>query len=520
MTSNSKIMLPAKKEAPIKYFFFMTANESWLHLANGLHEDGVATPVLWLGDDRHYEAAANIFGNSVVRMLDFVHKPIEIPSVNYLGEYSEFFETSDYLDAKDICLKMMDRLDLNGSFARIDREVYFHKLLIWALKFFHDNSVDAAIMIEKPHSHAQYLIYRVARYLNIPTAHFKDCALMPVNFLQNSDGAFIKNNNRVDSDLLHSFEKVVDDYVDTLTALKKSKSNYSPHYMIAQQKNALLINKVKGLFSKKSFPLIRDFVSDINLALDKKYRPTNPYRHYFISRFFIKKRRQKNLSTAVSNSFGDVNFDSEYYYFPLHYEPERTTNPDGEAFHDQFKALVLLRGFLPKSIEIIVKEHPSQFLMADRGSRGRSPLLYQLINNLQGVTLANTTVSSFELIRQSCGVATITGSVALEGALLGKPAIMFGQAWYAGCPNITSWSELDGFESLMKRPIASSNHIRKFLVKLIQDYGVPMVNNAGQLNLYRERWFDELFMSSQNDGMRGLIETFFEVEVKQKSKVS
>ena len=107
----------------LKYCFFMTGNEPWLKLARDMHLEGVATPVLWLGDDVHYAGARELFGESAVRMLDFVHRPLDIPSVNYKGEYREFFDTKDYLDAKDICLKMMDRLDLNGTFSRIDREV-------------------------------------------------------------------------------------------------------------------------------------------------------------------------------------------------------------------------------------------------------------------------------------------------------------------------------------------------------------------------------------------------------------
>ena len=64
----------------------MTGNDPWLKLAKDLHDTGLATPVLWLGDDRHHARAKEVFGDAVVRGLDFVHRPFEIPNVEYSGE--------------------------------------------------------------------------------------------------------------------------------------------------------------------------------------------------------------------------------------------------------------------------------------------------------------------------------------------------------------------------------------------------------------------------------------------------
>ena len=186
-------------QAPTKYCFFMTGNEPWLGLAKEMHDEGIASPILWLGDDVHFAGARALFGESVVRMLDFVHRPLTIPPVQYDGEYAEFFESQDYLDAKDICLKMMDRLDLNGTFQK--SKSLFHKALGWALKFFYDNKPDAMLMIEKPHSHAQYLIYPIGYYLGVPAAYFKDCSLIPVNFLQRSSGDYVESGFKTSGDL-------------------------------------------------------------------------------------------------------------------------------------------------------------------------------------------------------------------------------------------------------------------------------------------------------------------------------
>jgi len=98
----------------------MTECKHWLNVAEKLHSEGIAKPVLWLGDDVHYNNASKIFGSGVEKMLKFVHRPYEICDVNYSGENSDFFLSEHYLKVKDRCLKMMDRIDTYGTFSRID----------------------------------------------------------------------------------------------------------------------------------------------------------------------------------------------------------------------------------------------------------------------------------------------------------------------------------------------------------------------------------------------------------------
>ena len=64
----------------------MTGNEVWFEVAKNLYEHNVAEPVLWLGDDRHFEKAKALFDNNVVKMLDFVHYQENIQTINYSGE--------------------------------------------------------------------------------------------------------------------------------------------------------------------------------------------------------------------------------------------------------------------------------------------------------------------------------------------------------------------------------------------------------------------------------------------------
>ena len=70
--------------------------------------------------------------------------------------------------------------------------------------------------------------------------------------------------------------------------------------------------------------------------------------------------RRKNLNKAARINISKIDLSKKYVYFPLHFEPERTTNPDGKEFQDQFIALTKLRQIIPEDIDIVVKEHPTQ----------------------------------------------------------------------------------------------------------------------------------------------------------------
>jgi len=59
----------------VRYFFFMTGNPIWFRIAKDLYKEKVAEPVLWFGDDALNTMATELFGHSVVRMLDLVHRP-------------------------------------------------------------------------------------------------------------------------------------------------------------------------------------------------------------------------------------------------------------------------------------------------------------------------------------------------------------------------------------------------------------------------------------------------------------
>ncbi len=466
----------------IKYIFLGSPyNSSWLDVTIKLYELKIADPIIFVGHDRHFKEAYNVFGKNVLEDFKIRHRPYEIKNINYDGEHINFFESKNYLRAKDICLKMMDRLDTYGLFNRLDREVYFHQLCILYLKKIESSNPDLLISAESPHDHCRYLIYEIARYLKIPCFKFNNWTIAPLLIFQNLETSeVIKINIKTNLKKYNPIiESMIKKYIDSV-----QDSSYEIDYMKDQRKNSGHSRIVK---KNTSINYFKDFKHHVGLFLKKKYSPINPHMLGFFTRTYIINKRKSNLLNQIKNNEESPDLKEKYVYFPLHFEPERTSNPDAGDYQDQFKVLSIIRKIIPKEYKIFVKEHPSQFYFSEKGSRGRSPLFYDLIKNVNSVKLIRQDFNSQKLIKNSKCVFSLTGTVAIESAILGKPSVTFGSTtWYSGCPNTIIYSKSFTFNQINSIKILSAKDVYEFLNDLMTTNSIP-----GFINLSQKQYFKQ-----------------------------
>lgn len=488
-----------------KYCYIPTGNQVWIDSAIDLYKRGIAEPVLWLGDDCHYQKAREVFGEAVVRKQDFVFYPERVQGINYSGENSDFFLSENYQRAKDRCFKMMDRLDLYGTFARLDRDVLFDKLSMWALKQIEDSKPDALVTSETPHSYTQYLIYEIFLYLDIEIVKFNTWNIVPILSMKNvRTGQRQKHNMAIDESISKAMDSDIINYVESL----KNRDSYELSYMKRQRLKLNFKNSIIRFFRSGYLVLIKEHWFQFRMNFNHHYYPINPYKLGMLVRFKIQRLRKKNLLKEFKKIQRTVDLENKYVYFALHFEPERSTNPDGGHFQDQTIALIKLRELLPDDIDIFVKEHPSQFLNAGKGSRGRSPIFYNILDNISGVRLVSENTNSLDLIKNSVFMATITGSAAFESAIMEKQALIFGDAWFDNCPNVIPWSNEISFESIVERKISSSDEIINFLLSERRLYTVPgCINVSAQMR--HSEYIDDNFSRVELKGLVHFLENFF-----------
>lgn len=129
----------------------------------------------------------------------------------------------------------------------------------------------------------------------------------------------------------------------------------------------------------------------------------------------------------------DVKLDVPFVYFPLHLQPEMTTDTWGFAYGDQLLALEELSAALESGVQIYVKENPKQTRFM------REESFFQRLRTIPNVHYIDPGLSSFELTRKCICVATISGTVGWEALLMGRPVIHFGVAWFSALPGAFRW---------------------------------------------------------------------------------
>ena len=490
----------------IRYVYCMTKSQHWFDVAESLYNQKIAKPVIWLGDDYHEKNANRVFNSDVLSMLNHVHYPYKIKSENISINDSGFFVSSNYLIAKDRCLKMMDRIDLFGLLTRIDREAYFNKLCMIFISAIEKQNPTALVMAEAPHSHAQYLLYEVCKYFKLEIAWFNNWMIGPIMNLQN-----MKTMNyvpkRIDSNIknIESYFHLVDNHI--LNFKKKWKGDFQHQYMVDQLQSLKFSNRLINFFNEQTNFFFRQSFRNIRDRIRGVYNPINPYNFGIFTQLKMKRKRKSNLH-KLNAKFSSTKIPiGKIVFFALHYEHERNTNPDGGLYHEQLIALQRLRNFIPNEIEIVIKEHPTQIYHEERGPRGRSALIYELISSMRGVTLLNYNIDSSMIQKEALFTASITGTASLEAAINKQKSIIFGNAWFRGCPNVYYFDDLKNFNSFMEKEVFGDDKISTFLKNQMTRYCIP-ANQNYSAEIRNKNLVNNNFLKDQIEGVEDLIKSF------------
>ncbi|QYK40134.1 MAG: hypothetical protein KF887_11805 [Paracoccaceae bacterium] len=125
-----------------------------------------------------------------------------------------------------------------------------------------------------------------------------------------------------------------------------------------------------------------------------------------------------------------LDLSQKFVYVPLHNQPEMSTSSLGGAFRDQVLMVEVLARHLPPDWLIYVKDNPRQ------GAFARGPMHFHRLTSIRGVRMAPLDASTHELSARCQFVATVTGTAAWEAVRKGRPALVFGNAWYKSLPGI------------------------------------------------------------------------------------
>lgn len=402
--------------------------------------------IYWLGHD--YAGALNQTGT-----IFHSHRDAAFGLPAYGVDTSDFLPPGEEIINKlykveSIFLTMQANLGCKGNLEEW-RHLYYRLLQYW-LGIFKKYRPEALIFPTLPHCTYNYLAYELAKLFSIKVILFietkvSDRMLFMNDFRKGSpvlQQEIEKNMGRdfkledLSGDLQEYYKaRVIGRFSDQPLYVDHIKNKYSFAYRFFSMpkikksiKEGTLFKKIYCfLFKEESFKIIWRAIVQLFYELSPNL-----------------KKEYKVLETSPD-------FNKNFVYVALSIQPECSTNPMGDVFVDQILMLEILSASLPKDWVIYVKEHPIQWIRKGINySSGRYRGYYKNIAAIKHVQIIPVENSSYMLIDKSQVVATVTGAAGWEAILRSKPSIVFGHAWYKGCPGVFQVNNAESCRSVLK----------------------------------------------------------------------
>lgn len=376
----------------------------------------------------------------------------------------------DNLELEKLFLTITDRLCFYPKSVRFRQEIYYQLLLYWK-HFLKTNKVNVIFFPRVPHLGYGNIVYHLAKKMGIQTIIVRDTLL--------DSRTIISQDYMVQEKVPLTFRKSaslmeLNRQLDPKLSLNLKTKSSVMNLNISDNSSVLRQNK-HGLWSVFHLRTIRALLSMIHPFWEQYYpsifylEKHRSWLNYYISLIFYYFHNRKNWAIYRSLS-SRVDLKKKYIYLALHYQPERSSMPEGGVFENQLLMVDILSKSLPKGWSLYVKEHPYQFSRSDnRKMNFRDEDFYRKIAGYKNVRLVNIEQPSAELIEKSLAVATLTGSTGWEALLKSKPVITFTPSvWYYPCRScLLVLSQADGEKTMAILSKLNKLEVKKDLLKFL-----------------------------------------------------
>lgn len=443
--------------------------DPWIKVAQRLDSDKNIRAAYWIGfyDDGSEQDVPAAFPNIVYHSRWDAWKGIFSPEIEAC--YTRYRLNPDWLKSiaryELIAIAAMDRMDPDRhSFPFAERQRLFRNLLRKWLACIDRYKLQVVISDRIPHRSYDYALYLVCEWLEIPFLFFQRTFSQSrslVRFKVTKPDRRLRNAHQRNSQeyARSNLQEIASELApDALESFKKGSISYEeakPDYMHQhaqrQRKNAsifslganflldfLNLRNKKEVHRRRNRGLLCDFL-DIHPYAKKRHRSIedskyNAFQYGLVAYKAI--RYKAKLKKHYERHAIAPDLTKPYIYFPLHYQPEATSNPSGDLFTDQYLAIEQMASVVPDGWQVYVKEHAPQFYTVTEGQKARFRHLYDDLLKIPNVHLVSLNSNPFALVDNAQGVATLTGTVAWEAICRRKPVIVFGLSWCEACPGV------------------------------------------------------------------------------------
>jgi hypothetical protein len=334
----------------------------------------------------------------------------------------------------------------NWNYSFFERKSFYYDMLKYWNTVIRNLKPDLFVSFTWPHTSPCYSLYLMCKYYYSIDIQFID--FIP---LFNNNYHLIGNSlEELFSPIIKTYNSKksirIDPMIKTYLSEIRKKEGKTPKYILKEYKAGQM---------RLNFETLIRFINNILIEIKKHVflkSKNNPWKKnrkpYYLSSsrmnglesyLFHKRLRIKNIKLRkVYEQFTKKpDLNKKYIYFAASYQPEAVTTTNAGAYYDLFLVLDILSSIIPDDWIIYYKEHLYTFLdPLGKGNLRRDKYYFQRVNNYKNVQIISPDISSFSLINMSQAVASVSGTVAWETVVRGKPALSFGSAWYMGCNSI------------------------------------------------------------------------------------
>lgn len=362
----------------------------------------------------------------------------------------------DFAACEPLALLMLDRLDARPVRLEDLRGRYLQYLAYWM--FFRDRArPDAVVFHATPHMAYDYVLFHVCRAAGIPTL-IVDRTYLDERLVLLSDYRDVPGPDAAEiaAEIARAGRSADPVQPDDQGAPAGGASPPTAQLDALNRK----LNDVDEIENELSWWGIVRSVVNRNLPRSFSARVLS-------SANALARRRERELVFQLRSARAHVKarralryYDDHaappsgaepFLFFPLQFQPERSTLPGAGALPDQQHIVDILVASLPAGWRLLVKEHPRQFRRGILWSKGRGDDFYERLVARPEVALAPLETSSRDLMAGCRAVATATGTAGWEAVTRGKPVLCFGYPWYARCPGVARVAGVDDCRAALAR---------------------------------------------------------------------
>ncbi len=206
------------------------------------------------------------------------------------------------------------------------------------------------------------------------------------------------------------------------------------------------------------------------------------------------KRKTRNIIGASDLYDPFTPDEDDFIFFPLHFEPEVSLLLLAPHAANQIEVVREVARALPVRMKLYVKDHPEM-------AQFRPRWYYKELKKNPNVKLIDPSISSFLILPKTKLVATITGTGAWEAALIGKPAISFGNWFYNALSCVQRCRSYDDLAELVKRQLEQFRYDEEEVI----DYLTAIFEESAELN-FHHLWQDETDAAKRREGVKPLAD--------------